>query len=72
LLFVAGPGDTALATLWGGGATPDDVCDITAHVGPSGTEPHPAMAMPVSMSGREDGVWRVLESIETLVKAQTT
>jgi hypothetical protein len=72
LLFVDAPGDTALATLWGGDATPDDVCDVTAHVGPSGTEPHPAMAMPVSLDGGEDGVWRVLESIEMLVKSQTT
>jgi type VI secretion system ImpM family protein len=79
LVFVAAPGDTALATLWGGDAPFDDVCDITAWSTPDGRnddgsspEPPPPMALPVSMSGTEDGVWRVLESVDALVKAQTT
>jgi hypothetical protein len=68
LLFVAEPGDSALATLWGGGAPSGDVCDITAQV--DGTPPR--LATPPSADGTEDGVWRVLESVEALVKAQTT
>jgi hypothetical protein len=70
LVFVGGPGDTALATLWGGDAC-SDVCDLTAQDDATGAASRASSSLSASEGGTEGNLWPVLESVETLVKAQS-
>jgi hypothetical protein len=70
LVFVGGPGDTALATLWGG-ASGNDLCDLTAQNDATAAASQASSGIPASEGGPEGNLWPVLESVETLVKAQS-
>jgi hypothetical protein len=67
LVFIGGPGEGALTTLWTGSSLRDEVCDLTAqdHAADG------ASTSPVSGSAAEGNLWTVLDHAEALLKMRS-